>query len=313
MSGRDGAKKVKKEEVEKIKMSPSTPTSQVTKRPEPVFLASRPDTVSYAGICTVFTGGGVVDKGNTRECHLHDAFAQGINIYQLSGRGSSTYVVWSVADRSSSRAFIRLFKPFLDRPGQDFLYREIKTLVAMGPNEVFVERTNGGPYEKYMSLICSGVDHRRAISLFVAFFGTRNSFPCDCCMRRMSQNFTISTTRGTMPVMIPFFECRSIPEISKGACANCIWHVEGSLCSFNRYSMIKEIQQGAAVFGQDPSGMPESELTLGKTTQVSQELSFDQARKESLTAAHGFRPNPRDVEMGDPKPWIPEDVDMEDA
>jgi len=264
----------------------------------PLYESDRPELIVDHGICTTFSNQGVLPQNVVLESELHTSFAQNISIHTLIGRGANQYVAWLLSKPTVKKIMINLFILFLLNEDREFLYKHLQTLMETGANEVFVEKVNGKPYGKYMSNLCRSDDRRRAPALFVAFFGRRNASPCECCLARMSRNF-----KNGVPVMVPFFECRSIPGFKKGACANCLYHVEGGSCTFNRDSYIPAVEAAAAPLNYEFEGAPRSELTLGKYTQVDKEFDFDEAREEAIGKVKGFRPRPKKPKPEEKRSW----------
>jgi hypothetical protein len=106
-----------------------------------------------------------------------------------------------------------------------------------------------------------------------------------------------------VPVMQPFFECRSIKGFHEGACANCIYFVDGHLCSFVQYSFVKKIAAAVSDRQKEFNGMPSSELVLGSFTRVGDEHDFDKAREDALGQVVGFKPRSRKAKPEERRAW----------
>ena len=264
---------------------------------KPIFYPDRPDYIHDSGICTAFVKSGVLPEGKVFESPLHDFFCRGIKICSITGRGEESYCVWVLDQPTNKRALIGLFPNFLLNEDVEFFHRNIKILTQGRTNEVFVEKINGKPYGKYMSLICKDKDIRRGCALLVAFFGSRNSSPCDCCLERMSRNFS-----NGMPVMVPFFECRSIQGFHGNACANCLFHIEGHLCSFKN-SHIPKVAEATPPIGTEFKDIPQSELFLGPYTHISAEYAYNEERAKAVEQVVGFKPQVQKPRPKDQQPW----------
>jgi hypothetical protein len=249
---------------------------------------------------TAFLKRGVLPSGCSWDSPHHAAFAQGVGIYNLVGRGADQYCGWLVHKQNSRRALVKLLEGILCNDDLRFFYSHESVLKMNGLNPIFVEKSGGVPYGKYMSMICNPEDRRRSSSFLIALFGRRNKYPCDCCMRRLGRY----RSGDGVPVMVPFFECRSIDNFKASACANCVYHVEGGQCDFNCMSHFDCVKQGRAPVQAEFEGMPESELDLGQHTQVGEELSFDEAREEWIGRITGKQPHSRKPRKEEPKLWI---------
>lgn len=269
---------------------------------QPIYYSTRAKTVPIEGICTSFKPKGFLDQGQSVETVLHDAFAKGIRVYEIVGAGENQYLAWQLADPTSSKAVKELFTGFLTEPQKEWFMNNINNLIRSRANNVIVEGSNGAPYEKYMTAMCSHTDHRRRPALLIAFYGRRNASPCECCLKRMGRSFS-STQDGKVPVMVPFFECRSLHGFHNNACANCVYHVEGSECTFNKHSDIREVRKAMAGEWVEFKNMPSSEITIGKTAQLAGLLSFDTVRNEEHSTVRGRRPRPYDADFPPRRPW----------
>jgi len=104
----------------------------------------------------------------------------------------------------------------------------------------------------------------------------------------MSRNFN-----NGVPVIIPFFKCRSIPGFKKGAYINCLYYIKGGNCTFNKDSYISAVKAAAAPLNYKFKGASQLELTLGQFTQVNKEFDFDKVREEVIRKVKGFWPRPK--------------------
>lgn len=233
---------------------------------------------------------GILDKGQSVETVLYDAFAKGICVYEVIGAGQNQYLAWQLADPTSQKAVKELFSGFLNEPQKEWFLDNIKNLIRSHANTVIVEATNGAPYEKYMIVMCNYSDYRRRVALLIAFYGRRNASPCECCLKCMGCNFSLNTIDGHVLVMVPFFDCCSLYGFYNNACANCVYYVEGSDCTFNKHSDIKEVQEAMVAEWVEFKGMPSLAITIGKNAQLLGMLSFDVVWNEEASTVRGRCP-----------------------
>ena len=101
---------------------------------------------------------------------------------------------------------------------------------------VYVEWLNGGPLESIAASFSAEIRRRRGF--FVQIYGIRNCVPCRPCERNYRRLINRGRTPNNNPtdpvhVMSPFYGCISIPGFADGACASCLFRIEGSGCSFH--------------------------------------------------------------------------------
>lgn len=285
-------------------MSVDSVQSSSSQKEQAIFYSSRAAAITSQGIFTSFDPKGVLQQGQTPETSFHEDFAKGIRIYDITGFGEGHYLVWQLAEPTKESAVKKLFLPFLNKPQQEWFLQNIKNLIKSGANDVFVEAMNASPYEKYMSTICSQSEHRRKPALLIAFYGRRNANPCDCCLERMGRNFNSGEEDGDVPVMVPFFECRSINGFHNGACANCVYHVEAAKCTFANAETknIKAVRNSMARAWVEFEGMPQA-ICIGKTSQIGNPYSFDLIRNQEYRTVRGRRPRAIRAEFPERQPW----------
>jgi hypothetical protein len=68
----------------------------------------------------------------------------------------------------------------------------------------------------------------RKLALMASFVGKENPMFCSGC----SISYQTHTTALGEHVMFPFYGCVSHPELSDGACSNCIWNARGGFCEW---------------------------------------------------------------------------------
>lgn len=202
----------------------------------------------------------------------------------LTGLGEGRYEAMRI-DGSQLSALDTFFRSTLSRRNELSYWLNNKDTLIQHAKTVFVASHVAGPLGKMLALIT--FDGRRASSLLVALFGNRNFHPCEECGHRMSRNKQALDRNKEYFVMVPFFECRSIPALSKGACANCLWHVEAEKCTYQ--SSADVVQKCAATDPDQPEGdnFEPSALIIGQTCSADpyDAASMLQAEKEKQEAA----------------------------
>lgn len=265
---------------------------------KPIFDHKSPVALYDSGPATCFKQGGYLMAGQVRENPLHHTFIKGVGIYRLEGRGANQYVAWLLNDQESPKKIAAFFSELLGNEDSEFIQRNIYELMMGDVNDIFVEKTAGLPYGRYMSMICNDKDRRRAASLLIAALGRRNKTPCDCCMFRMGRY----SSQG-VPVMVPFFECRSIQGFKRNACANCVYAIEGQECCFNKLADFAVIDNAIASRQTDFRNMPPSELQISSATQIVSQYDYDECREASIGEIKGIKVQPRRPKLEERREW----------
>ncbi|KAI2642473.1 hypothetical protein GGS21DRAFT_486292 [Xylaria nigripes] len=91
---------------------------------------------------------------------------------------------------------------------------------------LYVEASRGGPWGEYILNLLH--DRRRTEAIYVQRYGYQNHVPCECCERRYIQSDGMTDRRG----LWPFSTCVGIPGYANGACANCLFSIQGVRCTF---------------------------------------------------------------------------------
>ncbi|KAI1818991.1 hypothetical protein F4861DRAFT_544389 [Xylaria intraflava] len=146
---------------------------------------------------------------------------ESLRIHLLDGYGRDRYVRWTLEDGFWTEAVAR---PSIMEASKDLNYRK--------PNILFVEASEGGPWGQYIVDLIK--DARRTDAIFVQRYGGINAVSCECCIRRYTRADGAERRRG----LWPFHECVSFEEVQQGACANCIWSMNGNACTYHEDSLV---------------------------------------------------------------------------
>lgn len=179
----------------------------------------------------------------------HRTLMDHMSIHRLRGEASGLYLEWNFSDLGTSKVSFSQFFTELGVDSSVRLFLQSHSGFRDRLRSVYAEATGGKPYGKYIAQL--GSETRRLQGLFVQMFGHRNAMPCNHCEERYLHTFvtlsedprkapkdTIVPARGNskstvVHVMVPWFECVSLPGFHNNACGNCLFFVEGHLCSFH--------------------------------------------------------------------------------
>lgn len=175
-----------------------------------------------------------------------------IIIREYKGAPEGLYVEWVTPGNISRQTYKDLIQGLCPRTSQQYFQTNIGR-DELANCSLSVRRDMGVPFGKLMAYLA--LDTRRGQSLLIAFLGTRNKHPCECCLNRMASNVGIPTNADSdqhrVHLMSPYFDCRSIPGYLDGACANCIYHVEGVKCTYSRNRGLPTVEENRAVAKTD--------------------------------------------------------------
>lgn len=171
-----------------------------------------------------------------------------IIVREYKGAPEGLYVEWVTPKNISMQTYKDLIQGLCPRSSQQF-FQTHNGRKELASCSLSVRRDMGVPFGKLMAYLA--LDTRRGQSLLIAFLGTRNKHPCECCLNRIASNVGIPTNansdRHRVHLMSPYFDCRSIPGYLDGACANCIYHVEGIKCTYSKDSGLPTVEENRAV------------------------------------------------------------------
>lgn len=156
-------------------------------------------------------------------------------LYEISGDHAGKYVCWVLRTTAKQDS---LWRGLLADSSLLKFWEANQAQLAPLANPVFVEKTNGGAFGAYAAALVS--ERRRLPGLFVQTYGYRNAVPCEACERNyrryVNPGFTSgSTDQNPFRVMVPFFDCVSLPGFSQGVCGNCLYYVGGAACSYHKH------------------------------------------------------------------------------
>ncbi len=144
-------------------------------------------------------------------------------------------VEWELPSGAENRKTLTSLWGILAKENQVFraFWGEHSDKLIASPRPVYIEKTGGGPFGKYVAELVSRRD--RAHGLFIQAYGHRNLNPCEQCVNRYRRSFLhIDLDPGDFRLvhaLWPFVECVSLPGYKGGTCGNCAFQLDGT-CSF---------------------------------------------------------------------------------
>jgi len=178
---------------------------------------------------------------------VHRNLMDTMSIYSLKGEAAGLYYEWDFSAGLPNNPKAHSFFSSLSVDDSVRFYIQSHPQLRKHLRPIYAEATGGKPFGKYIATL--GKESRRLQGLFVQMFGHRNFVPCSHCENRYLHTFVRlhdSPPKSGFPVplrgksksdrvhvMVPWFECVSLPGFHNGVCGNCLYHVEGSSCSYH--------------------------------------------------------------------------------
>ena len=171
-------------------------------------------------------------------------------IYRIGSVADFAYVEWDLSALENMEQPDRFWAAVNGDGSMKAYVRAHNNMINIPSRPVYAEATGGGPLGYYIGAISH--DSRRLNGLFAQTYGHRNANPCRSCEQRyLREAVTLRPGPDQDPplglpsavrrpgqestllhVMTPWFECISLPGFQRGACGCCLYHIEGSSCSY---------------------------------------------------------------------------------